>query len=65
MATTAAPRTATGKGAPVSIAMVPAVYAALPQNAACPNESSPVNPSSRSSATANSAHATMSIATGG
>jgi len=45
--------------------MRPATYAALPQKAACPKDSNPVKPSSRSTAAANSAQQAMSIATGG
>ena len=56
---------ATGKGTPKFWAMSPAEYAETPQNAACPNESRPTNPSSRSTEIAKSAQAAMSTAIGG
>ncbi|OLT15144.1 hypothetical protein BJF79_18755 [Actinomadura sp. CNU-125] len=64
-ANAAPPRIATGNGRPECRAIRPVAYAEPPQKAACPNDSSPVKPSSRSTATANSAQQTMSIATGG
>jgi hypothetical protein len=42
IATTAPPRMATGKGSPAWVAIRPVVYADVPQNAACPNDSRPV-----------------------
>ncbi len=65
IANAAPPSTATGKGMPVLIAIRPVTYAEAPQNAACPNDNSPVYPSSRSTEIANNPHARMSIATGG
>ena len=65
IATSVPARTATGKGSPVWIATSPVAYAEDPQKAACPNDSSPQKPSSRSSATANRAQQAMSSATGG
>ncbi len=64
-ANAAPPSTATGNGSPLCSAMRPAAYAEPPQNAACPKDSRPVNPSSRSSAAANSAQQAMSRAMGG
>src|SRR6266702_2033875 len=64
-ATSAPNSTATGNGTGVCSASSPAAYPAVPQKAACPNDSSPVYPTSRSSATASNAQAAMSSATGG
>ena len=44
-----------GTARPACSATSPVMYAEVPQNAACPKDSSPVYPSSRSTATANSA----------
>ena len=50
------PRSSESSGVtPHDLAAYPATYAAMPKNAACPKESSPVNPSSRLNAQANSA----------
>src|SRR6266704_2839926 len=64
-ATSAPNSTATGNGTGVCSASSPAAYPAVPQKAAWPNDSSPVYPTSRSSATASNAQAAMSSATGG
>ncbi len=45
--------------------VIAATYPAPPQNSACPNESRPTYPNSRSSETANSPKQTRSIATTG
>lgn len=47
------------------MATSPVTYAEVPQNAAWPKDISPVKPSSRSTATANSAQQRMSTATAG
>jgi hypothetical protein len=64
-AASAPPSTASGNGSPLCVAISPAAYAEVPQNAAWPNDRSPVKPSRMSTATANSPQQIMSIATGG